>query len=119
MDDEEIMETIEDDLESSGEDSLWSMAKDFYSRKTLMFAIILYVDSFIFIGLAIYSAIEFFRTDLIKSQIMYAAIFICCIQFLALMKILGWQMVHRNGLGKYFKRLETRIAQLDQTLKTK
>ena len=51
---------------------------DFFSKKMRWVMINLYVWSFFFMALAIISAVQFFRTDQTKSQIMYAAIFICC-----------------------------------------
>ena len=65
-------------------------------------------------GLAIFSGIKFFDADQLKDQLMYAVIFICSIQFICLMKIFAWQMIHRNGIKREIKRLEMKITQLTE-----
>jgi hypothetical protein len=70
----------------------------------------------IFAGIAIFSGFEFFRTDEIQYQIMYAVIFLTCIQWIGLLKIFAWQMIHRNGLKREIKRLELRIAELREAV---
>ena len=101
------------------EDTLWSMAREFYSRKMLGVIIIVWTYGLIFIAGAVFSAIRFFDTEYTKFQIMYAAIFVCCIQFIVLMKIFSWQMIHRNSIKRAIRKLELRIGELDQTAKDK
>jgi hypothetical protein len=67
----------------------------------------------------IFSGIKFFAVEQTKSQIMYAAIFVCGCQFIALMKIFAWQLIHRNGLKREIKRLELRIAELSEAVKSR
>ncbi len=103
----------------SKEDTLYSMLKDFYNKKMLFWIIILWVYFLVFLALAVFSGIKFFKTDQTRYQIMYAAIFVCCIQFFALIKIFAWQMVHRNGILREIKRLKLAIAELAQTVEQK
>jgi uncharacterized membrane protein YbjE (DUF340 family) len=102
--------------DDSKEDSLWSMATDFYNRKMLPIIILVWVYALVFITLTVFSAVKFFGTEQIKYQIMYAAIFICCIQFVSLIKIFAWQMIHRNGIKRQIKKLELRITELKKAL---
>jgi hypothetical protein len=101
------------------EDSLWSMATDFYNRKMLPVIILVWAYALVFIAITVFSAVKFFRVETFKNQIMYAAIFICCIQFVSLIKIFAWQMIHRNGIKREIKKLELRIAELNETLQKK
>lgn len=119
MNDEQIRNIIDgsQDYEDAKEDSLRSMLADFYSRKMLSTAILVWVWGIIFIAGAVYSAARFFATEQIKDQIMYAAIFICLIQFVGLMKVFAWQMIARNSIKREIKRLELRIAELPASLK--
>ena len=48
----------------------------------------------------------------VKEQIMFAVLFLCGVQMIALIKIFAWQMIHRNGIKREIKRLEIRIANL-------
>ena len=119
MDDELIKKIIDDNYDVAREDTILSMARDFYSRKMLSTAIIVWVWAILFIAGAVYSAVQFFKNVETKSQILYAVVFICCCQFITLMKIFAWQMIHRNSLKRELKRLELRIAELSETVKNK
>ena len=101
------------------EDTLWSMVREFYSRKMLGVIILVWIYGLVFIAGAIFSAIKFFDTEHTKFHIMYAVIFVCCIQFIVLLKIFSWQMIHRNSIKREIRRLEHRIAELGQTAKDK
>ena len=92
-------------MDESKEDSIWSMASDFYSRKMLPAAILIWIWAIIFVAGIVYCGVEFYKTDQTKSQIMYAALFVCCFQGICLMKILGGQMIHRQGIKRAIKKL--------------
>ena len=92
-----------DDLK---EDSIWSMASDFYSRKMLPVIVLVWIWAIIFVTGAVYCGVEFYKTDQTKSQIMYAALFVCCFQGICLMKILGVQVIHRQGIKRAIKKLK-------------
>jgi hypothetical protein len=95
MDDEQIKKIIEGKYD---EPQIWAWA-------------------ILFVAGAVFSAIQFFKNVEIQSQIMYAVLFLSCCQFMGLMKIFAWQMIHRNGLKREIKRLELRIAELSETMK--
>jgi hypothetical protein len=88
------------------------MVSEFYSRKMLSIVILVWVWGIAFLAGAVFSGVRFFRADEIRCQIMYAAIFISCIQFVATLKVFAWQIIHRNSIKREIKRLELRIAEL-------
>ena len=102
---EEVKNKVVDTCNESKEDSIWSMASDFYSRKMLSVVILVWIWAIIFIAGVIYCGVEFFKTDQTKSHIMYAAIFVCCFHGICLMKIFAWQMIHRQGIKREIRRL--------------
>ena len=103
----------------SKEDTLLSMVGQLYGRQ-MHFSLIAHIAySLPFIALAIFCGVKFFRTEHIQFQIMYATIFISCIQFIILRKNVYWQMLHKNNISREIKRLELRIAELDETVKNK
>ena len=106
MNDEQIKKNIDDTYDDSKEDSIWSMARDFYSRKMLPTVILVWVWAIIFFAGAAYCGIKFFKTDQTKFQILYAAIFICCFNGICLMKIFAWEMLHRHGIIREIKKLK-------------
>jgi uncharacterized membrane protein YbjE (DUF340 family) len=116
MNDEQIRRIIDDTYDDSKEDSIMSMAKDFYSRKMWSTAVLVWVWAIIFFAGAVYSAIQFLEADETKSQIMYAAIFVPCVLGIGFMKVFAWEMVHRHSIKREIKRLELRIAELTDSI---
>jgi hypothetical protein len=119
MDQEQIKKIIEDTYDDSKEDNLLSMVGQLYSRKMFSSLIAHGAYSLVFIVLAVFCGFEFFETQQVQYQIMYAAIFVCCIQFVTLRKNIYWQMLHKNSVSREIKRLEIRIAELNETVKNK
>ncbi|MHC4638206.1 MAG: DUF6768 family protein [Planctomycetota bacterium] len=121
MDNEQIKKMIDDPgfYDDSKEYTLRSMIGDFYNRKMLSVVLLVWADTLLFISLAIFSGIKFFKVDQARDQLMYAVIFICSIQFIVLMKILAWQMIQRNGIKREIKKLELRIEELNETVNSK
>ena len=116
MNDEQIEKIINGTYDEPRADTIWSMVGDFYNRKMLSVIIFIWGWGLAIMAVTIFSAVKFFKVEQTKSQIMYAAIFICGCQFIALMKIFAWQLIHRNGLKREIKRLELRIAALSSSL---
>ena len=93
-------------MDESREDSIRSMASDFYSGKMLPVAILIWIWAVIFVAGAVYCGVEFHKSDRTKSQVMYAALFVCCFQGICLMKVLGGQLIHRQGIKRAIKKLK-------------
>jgi hypothetical protein len=112
MGDDHVQKTIDDAglYNDSGEDSLRSMLSEFYSRRMLPTAILVWVCLLFFLALAAVSAVLFFRTDETRSQIMYAAIFVCFMHWASLMKVFAWQVIHKNSIKRAIKRLEIQLV---------
>lgn len=119
MNEEEIKKMLDDTYDDSKEDTLLSMVGQLYSKKMLPSFFVHGVYSVPFIVGAIYCGIQFFKTDQFQFHIMYAAIFVCCIQFVIFSKVKYWQMLHKNNVSREIKRLELRIAELNETVKNK
>ncbi len=118
MNDEQIRKIIDgsQEYDDAKEGTLRSMLGDFYNRKMLSTAIFIWVWGLVVVGGAVFCAIRFFNTAETRYQIMFAAIFVCCVQFLALTKIFAWQLIHRNGILREIKRLELRVAEFSGKL---
>jgi hypothetical protein len=121
MDKEQLKNIIDNppEYDESKEVSIRSMLHDFYCKKMLSTVILVWVCALIFIAIAVFSGIKFSHAEQTKVQIMYAALFICSIQYITLIKNLAWQIIHRNGTKREIKRLELRIAELNETVKSK
>ena len=119
MNEEEIKKIIDGTYDDSKEDTYFSMVRDCFSKKMRWFKINFYLWSIFFMAVTIISAIQFFRTNQTKFQIMYAAIFICCSLSIGFMKIMAFVMIIRHNIKREIKRLELRIAELNETVKNK
>jgi len=121
MDKEQVKKIIDSpqEYDDSKEESYISYARDFFKRTQRWAIIIVFVHFFFFLALAIVSGILFFEADQTKYQIMYAAIFVCCMLISYLIKIFGWVMGSKNSIQREIKRLELRIAELSETVKGK
>jgi multisubunit Na+/H+ antiporter MnhG subunit len=119
MSNEQIRKIIEESYDGSKEETLRAMARDFYSRRMLPTAILVWGWAILFIALAVYSAMQFFKADQTQGQIMYAALFILGAHGVGLMKILAGQMLHQHSIRRDLKRMELRVAQLSEMLKSK
>ena len=119
MTDEQINKIIEDTYDVSREDTIWTCLSDLYNRKTISVMIVLWIFMILFMAALVYSGIKFFKTEQVQFQIMYATIFNSCFLGINIVKIFAWQMGHRHGIKREIKRLELRIAELNQTVKEK
>ena len=119
MNDEQIKKIIENTYDDSKEDSLFSMVGQLYSRRMFSSFIVHGAYSLPFIAGAVFCGIKFFDTQEVRYHIMFAAIFVCCIQFVVLRKNIYWQTLHKINISREIKRLELRIAELNETVKNK
>ena len=121
MNDEEIRKIIDspDEYDELKEESYISWA-NFWFRKTQRWAIVLVFAHFLFfITLATLCGILFLLTHSTKYQIMYAAFFVCLVLIGYLIKVFAWVMASRNIISREIKRLELRIAELNEAITNK
>jgi len=121
MDKEQIKKIIDTppQFDESQEDTLLSMVGQLYSREMFHSFIVHGAYSLPFVALAIFSGVKFFRVSNIQYQVMYAALFVCAVQFIIFSKAKYWQMLHKNNISREIKRLEFRIAELNETVNNK
>jgi hypothetical protein len=116
MTDKQTQAMIDEIYDTSREDTLLSMVGELYSKKMLPSFLVHAAYSLVFIIPAVYCGIKFFDTQSVQFQLMYAAIFICCVHVVFLRKVIYWQMLQKNSVSREVKRLEVRIVELTQTL---
>jgi hypothetical protein len=116
MSNEQFKKMVDNPLEydESKEDSLRSLAKEFFSKKMRWVIVNVYVWFFVLLVPIIISVKQFFKTDQTKFQIMYAAIFVCCTLTVFSLKVFWWVMAQRYSIKRDIKRLELRVAELAQ-----
>ena len=121
MDKEQIKNIIDSPFEydESEEVTMRSWLRDCFSKRMRLVMTYVNANYLILSALGIFSAIKFFRTDQTQYQIMYAAIFVCCNLWIGFVSVFGWVMMQRPSISREIKRLELRIAELNQTVKNK
>jgi len=119
MNEEDIKRIIDSpqEYDESKEDSYRSILRDFFSKRMRWVMINLYAWSFFFMALAIISAVQFFRTDQTKFQIMYATICLGCSLSIGFCKVITFVMLQRPSVSREIKRLELRITELSEKIK--
>jgi len=110
---------MNDEQKNLKEDTLWSMVRQFYNRKMLSVIILVWVYFIIVLALTVLSGIKFSESEQTKDQIMYAAIFVCCVQLISLIKVFSWQMIHRNNIKEEIKKLRLLIAECGEAVKNR
>ena len=93
-----------------------SMISEFYSRKMLGTTLLVWGNFLFFFGLGVGSAVMFFLSSEVYQQIMYAALFVCFMQWSTLIKVYAWQVMHKNQIRREIKRLELRVVELAQAV---
>ena len=118
MNKEQIQIIIDNEpvYDKENEHLLASMLGDFYNHNMILIVAIVWGFGLASIALAIFSGIMFFFAVHTQMQIMWAVIFLCSVQFLGMIKVFAWQVIHRNAIKREIKRLELRIAQMDQKI---
>ena len=119
MNDRQTDAMIDEIYDTSKEDTLLTMVGELYSRRMLPSLLVHGVYSLPFIVLAVYCGIKFFDTQQVQFQLMHAAIFICCVHVIFLRKAIYWQMLQKNSISREVKRLEVRIAELTEIVRSK
>jgi len=111
MDQKQIDRMMDEVYKDSKADTLRSLLKEFYNRRMRTVVILVWVAAMVLIAGMVLCGVEFFATESVKYEIMYAAVFVCLFTWVADMKIFAWLMMHRNSIKREIKRLELRIAE--------
>jgi len=109
----------EDTYDESKEDTYLSMLKEFFTGKMRLAAIVIWAHFYFYMVLAVISCILFFKAGQTKGQIMYAALFVCSIPLCYTIKFFAWHVMQQNKFTREIKRLELRIAELNEIVKNK
>ena len=95
--------------ELSGEQSLIEQViASFHSRSRWLIVLVL-VYSFVFLGLCVYCAMQFFAATEVKSMIAWACGFCLGMIGVTVLKVWYWMELHRMSVIREIKRLELQI----------
>jgi len=120
--DKEQIEKIMNNLPENDEaikDDYFSMIRDAFVKELRWAWISLWIWFFVFLVPIILSAVFFFMTDQVQYQIMCAAIFVCCWLSVGCLKIYFLVILQKHRISREVKRLELRVAELTEVVKSK
>ena len=107
------LKKISDTLyEEPREDTFGELIGEFYSRRMLSTAIMVWAMFLVHFALAIVCGVSIFYAESTQLQILLGALLVCFMQIAMSSKIFAWQVVHKNHIRREIKRLEMRVAEL-------
>lgn len=121
MDKQQINTIIESppDYDESKEDTMRQWFIDGHSKKMRWIVFCVYASYIILLIPMVFSAIQFFRIDQVRGQIMYAVIFLFCSHWMGFESVFAWVMMQRPRQSRERRKLELCIAELIETIKEK
>ena len=113
MDDERLKAIVADDApyDEVREGSARQWLTDFYGRQMRAIAIVAWVNGLLAIALGVFAAVAFFRATEVKSEILYAAIFLTAVTWLTAAKVMAWLGIIQTSISREIKRLEVRLSE--------
>jgi hypothetical protein len=96
-------------LESGDEvETLAGVVADMVRNQSLYLMAFPWIFTFVFLGVAVYSAVQFFAAHEPKDWILYATLFLGALIILAILKLWFYLVWLRNSLMREIKRMELR-----------
>lgn len=116
LDDEihRAMQTSADDplLASAGDEGMIAQVAATFRGRMRLWIVVTWAASFFWVGVAVWAAIAFFRTQSTRDWIMYACIFLTAVLATAMLKLWYLMEINRNTHTREIKRVELQLARL-------
>ena len=118
MDREQIKNIIDspEEYDESREETLSRWLQDGHSKRMRWVMVNVYVGYTLLTVPIVYSAVAFFQTDRVRTQILLAGVFLFCNLWMGFISVFAWVMGQRPNLTREMKRLELRIVELNETI---
>ena len=107
-----VLASEEEYYELGREEGVFRQMAGLYRGTMRWMAIVVTIESVVFLVLMILAAVQFFQTEQIRWQIFYATGVLLLGMLLVLIKMWGWMQMNRHALQREIKRLELRIVEL-------
>jgi len=96
------------------EQNIWQMMIGVYRGKNRWLNILAIVYTFVFTGLAVWTAISFFDAETTKGMLGWGFGFTFCVLAVGNLKMWLWMQMDKNAVLREMKRLELQVALLAQ-----
>jgi hypothetical protein len=89
-----------------------------YKGNFKWFSILITVVMLIFIGLSVYSLIQFLNVGNVEEMFKWGAALFFCLIVINMMKLYGWMQMDKYALMREIKRLELQVSMLASKIKS-
>lgn len=103
------------DVNVGSDPGLFALIADSFRGRMRWLTAITWGMTLVMFVLSVLAAVWFFQAETTRSMIMFATVFLYCSIAVGLLKIWGWMEIERHAVTREIKRLELRIAQLQET----
>ena len=107
-----------DEYDEGKDETYAAYAKTFFKHSQPWILLLVFGHFFFCWGLAVVCAFLFAYSDSTKYQILYAALFVCLILIGYLVKVFAWILAGKSAIKRDIKRLELRVVELTEALKS-
>ena len=121
MDREQLKSIVESTTEydETREDTIRAWLRDAYCKRMRWVTLGVNIGYLLLVVPIVISVVIFFRTDNTTHQIACAVVFVSCSHWIGFLSVFGWVMMQRPRLNREVKRLELRIAESIEMLKSR
>ncbi len=111
---DDIIKKILDDIEHDAEreDSLRRMIASAFEARIRVYTLLVAIFIVASAAIAVWVAVLFFRTDEVRSMILYATVFNTCMLTIAGARIFIWLLLLRQRVIRELKKLELRLLEM-------
>ncbi len=96
------------------EQSVWQMMFGVYRGRNKWIHLLAFAYTFVFFGLAVWTAISFFNAETTRAMLAWGFGFTFCVLAVGNLKMWMWMQMDKNAVLREVKRLELQVALLAQ-----
>jgi len=100
----------------AGEMSLIEQVVQTFKGRSKMMIVAGMIIGIVFMGLGIYCAVQYFKSDMINERLTWAVGFMMTMISVAMLKIWYWMELNRLSITRDIKRLELRLTQITKNI---
>ncbi|MGG8498052.1 DUF6768 family protein [Tenacibaculum sp. TC6] len=116
-----IKETLSEEeakfYEELDEQNVFQMVGGLFKGKNKWIMLLMNVITLVFFVLFIYCVVQFFKTEVTKEMIKWAAGAVIFLLGVSMLKVFAWMQMDKNALLREIKRLEIQLSSISGRLK--
>ncbi len=93
-------------------ESIWGLMGNTFTGPLAWMAVMLFIYTFAFSALWIFSVVKFFGSEATGDQILWATVFLAALMIVSSLKLFFWMMMFRDSAMRRLDRIEKRLFEL-------